>query len=142
MNQNQAMTASIGGTRELMLVLHDEIEGLGQALRIVSVGEAGPTLIRRGNPCLVIEHQILVTSGSDRPDAQMIQGCSRFAQIFNAYRAWVSPFEFFPSEDYRIPKGFIHSYLVPSVGCVRHRFCLVFLLAGTQHRCARNLGNA
>src|SRR5439155_22970280 len=39
-DQNQAITASIGRAPELILVLHDEVKGLGQLFRGVSILEA------------------------------------------------------------------------------------------------------
>jgi hypothetical protein len=42
-DQNQAMGASIGTTRELTLVLHDEVKGLSQLIRAACIPEAYPT---------------------------------------------------------------------------------------------------
>jgi hypothetical protein len=39
-NQNQAIAASIGTTRELILVVHDEVQSLAQPVRAASIREA------------------------------------------------------------------------------------------------------
>ena len=41
-DQNQAVMTSIGWTRELILVLHDEAKGVGQLIRAVSLLERYP----------------------------------------------------------------------------------------------------
>src|SRR5690349_21381611 len=41
-DQNQAMTASIGGTRELALILHDKVEGRSQLVGGAPIPEACP----------------------------------------------------------------------------------------------------
>jgi len=84
-DQNQAMTASIGTMREPILVLHDEVKGLSQRIGVVSISEAYAAWMGRRSPRPVIAHQILFTPRPDRPDAQGVQGDSRFTYIFNPY---------------------------------------------------------
>src|SRR5215471_6776444 len=98
-DQNQAMTASIGAMRELTLVFHDEVEGLSQPLRVVFIPEAYPPWMGRRTPRPAIAHRVLVTLGPDRPDAQIIQGSSGFALVFNARRAGLGNFhQVFPAQ--------------------------------------------
>ena len=68
-DQNQAVTASIGTARELILVLQDEGQAIGQLIRGVSIPETYPTGMSRRSPRPVVTHQVLVPPGSDRPDA-------------------------------------------------------------------------
>ncbi|HJY81082.1 MAG TPA: hypothetical protein VKK81_08370 [Candidatus Binatia bacterium] len=97
-DQNQTMTASIGAMRELILVFHDEVEGLSQPVRAVFIPEGHPWMGRR-RPRPAIAHQVLVTPGPDRPDAQIIQGGSGFALVFNARRAGLGNFhQVFPAQ--------------------------------------------
>jgi len=106
-DQNQAMTASIGAMRELILVFHDEVEGLSQPVRVVFIPEGHPWMGRR-RPHPAIAHQVLVTPGPDRPDAQIIQGGSGFALVFNTRRAGLGNFhQSLPSTNDRQLKGLV-----------------------------------
>src|SRR5215831_7528288 len=100
------MTASIGTMRELTLVLHDEVEGLSQPVRVVFIPEAYPPWMGRRTPRPVIAHQILVTPGSDQPDAEIIQGGFGFTLVFNPRRAGLDNFhQVVPGENDRQLKG-------------------------------------
>ena len=82
-NQNQAIAASIGRTRELILVLHDEVQSLTQPVRVVSIREAHSASMGWPGPCPVVANQTPVTPASIRLDPQIIQRASGFTLVFN-----------------------------------------------------------
>ena len=88
-DQNKTMTAGIETTRELIRVIHDQVNHSSQLIRAVSIPEAHAAWMGRRRPRPVVAHQILVTPGFNRPDAQIIQGGSSFAPVFNSCWAWL-----------------------------------------------------
>jgi hypothetical protein len=96
-DQNQAITASIGTTRKLILVLHDKVQSLTQPVRVVSIREAHSAWMGWRGPCPVVAYQTLVTPASIQPDPQIIQRDSGLTLVFNPYSAWLGNFhQIFP----------------------------------------------